>query len=340
MMAVDIQVLEAGAEWRGADMADPETWTVRLTDDDIAELDAALAHAKARTEHVLEITRADFPLPTLAARLAEIEARLIDGAGFVRIRGLPVDRLGDDDACRVYWGLGQHLGRPWPQNKDGHLLGDVIDQGRSPGDPTSRGNELGSIGLPYHSDGSDLVGLLCLRQAKSGGLSRLANAVAVHNTLVRERPDLAADLYQPVPYDFRGEEAPGRRPFYFMPVFTRHDERLFVRYIRPFIESSARHAEAPALSAKTLAAFDAVDELCADPDYHVFMELAPGDMQFVNNYHILHGRSAYEDDAATGHQRHLKRLWLETSRLRSRPDYFQRRRATSHWWDQAERARA
>ena len=83
-----------------------------------------------------------------------------------------------------------------------------------------------------------------------------------------------------------------------------------------------------------------MDELCADPDYHVFMELEPGDMQFVNNYHILHGRSAYEDDAATGRQRHLKRLWLETSRLRSRPVYFEWIRATSHWCDQAARARA
>ena len=97
-------------------------------------------------------------------------------------------RYGDDDLTLLYWGIGLHLGEPWAQNKYGHVLGDVTDQGKTIDDPTVRGNELGGIALDYHTDGSDLVGLLCLRTARTGGLSCVANAVAIHNQLVRESP--------------------------------------------------------------------------------------------------------------------------------------------------------
>src|SRR5262249_36923948 len=140
-----IEPLEAHAEWRARDVADRERWTYRLSDADTAELDAALAHAKARTTDVLDITREDFPPPHLAASLAQFEDELIDGRGFQLISGLPVERYSDADACAIYWGIGMHLGHPWPQNKHGHLLGDVTDQGRKRSDPTARGNELGPV---------------------------------------------------------------------------------------------------------------------------------------------------------------------------------------------------
>jgi len=128
------------------------------------------------------------------------------------------------------------------------VLGDVTDQNKAPDDPTSRGNEIGGMALPFHCDGSDLVGLLCLANGRSGGLSAVANSVRIHNQLVRERPDLAEVLYGSYPYDFRGEQAPGARAFYELPVFTKWDDRLFVRCIPPYILASQRHADAPRLS--------------------------------------------------------------------------------------------
>ena len=114
----------------------------------------------------------------------------------------------------LYWGIGTHLGLPWAQNKHGHVLGDVTDQAKGIDDPTARGNELGGIALPFHCDGSDLVGLMCLENGRSGGLSAVANSVRIHNQLVAERPDLAAALYDELPYDFRGEQPPGGKPYY------------------------------------------------------------------------------------------------------------------------------
>ena len=326
------EILEADCEWMAADVADPEAWTEHLSAAEQDELEAAVTHAFSVSDDFMQIDKAAFPLPNLAVRLKRIEQQLIDGRGFVRLRGLPRDRWTNDQMCMAYWGIGAHLGRPWPQNAKGHLLGDVTDHGKDPGDPTMRGNEIGEAGLPLHCDGSDLVGLLCLQNGIAGGLSVVCNSVALHNRLVRERPDLAAELYKLQPFDFRGEQAPGRPGWYELPVFMRVGGRLFVRLIAPYILASQRHADAPRLTVKAREALTWMQDHAQSGDYSVRMDFQPGDMQFINNYHVLHGREPYKDDRASGRVRHLKRLWLETEVLKERPGQFVNRLSSS--WSQ------
>ena len=164
----------------------------------------------------------------------------------------------------------------------------------------------------------------------SGGLSAVCNSVALHNRLVRERPDLAAELYKPQPFDYRGEQAPGKPGWYLMPVFSRQGERLFVRLIRPYILASQRHPDAPRLTEAAIEALAWMQDQAEGGAYSVIMDFEPGDMQFINNYHVLHGRTSYEDDRAAGKVRHLKRLWLETEALTDRPPQFVNRMGT-HW---------
>jgi hypothetical protein len=332
------RVLEERCEWRAADVADESLWTEVLSAREQEELDAALRHALAVSDDVLDIGKKDFPLPTLASRLKRIESDLIDGRGFVRLRGVDRARYGQAEMEMLYWGIGMHLGTPWPQNKHGHVLGDVTDQGRRYDDPHARGNELGGFALPFHCDGSDLVGLMCLTNGIAGGLSTVANSVTIHNRLVRERPDLAAELYQPQPYDFRGEQPPGAPGWYTLPVFTEWEGRLFVRCIPPYIKASQRHADAPRLTPRATEALAMLEDLANDPSHHVAMELRPGDMQFIDNFHVLHGRTAYTDDRAAGSVRHLKRLWLETTVLANRPPYF-RKSTSDHWGRQRTASR-
>ncbi len=329
MMA--LAALEPDCEWRGDTLTD--RYVLDLTETHLTELDTALGAALDSVDDVLDITAEQFPLPTLGTELARITNDLINGCGVALIRGLPVERYGKELASTIYWGIGTHLGQPWPQNAKGHLLGDVTDQGKNVADPTARGNEIGGYPFPFHSDGSDLVGLLCLNAGASGGASVVANAVAIHNELVRAAPELAAALYGELPYDARGEEVPGSKGWYTMPVFTRQVDRLFVRYIRPYIRSAARHGDAPEVSAIATQAMDEVDRMCADPKFHVSMQLEPGDMQFVNNYHVLHARTGYTDDRTNDQVRHLKRLWLETDLLTDddKPERFRLGRRDSHW---------
>ena len=328
-MIDDLRALEPAAEWRAADVADPDAWTLRLTDDDHEELDRALRAMLDVSDDPLQLRREHVPLPGLRPRLEAFARELIDGRGFGRISALDVERYDDDQLTLLYWGIGLHLGEPWPQNKHGHVLGDVTDQGKGMDDPTVRGNELGGIRLDYHTDGSDLVGLLCLRAAKEGGLSCVANVVAIHNELVRTRPELAAALYDELPQDSRGEHKPGTQPWFPTRAFTRHDERLWVRLIPAYIFASQRHPEAPRLTDVQKEAIKAVVDLANDPDFHVTMDLRPGEMQFIDNYHVLHGRTAYVDDPEHGYKRHLKRLWLATDLLTDRPRQFAA--PADHW---------
>jgi len=329
-MRASPKILETQCEWSSDDVAESNTWIHTLSPRELDEIDAALNHSLGRSEDILEVGREDFPLPTVCQRLRGIEAELINGRGFALLRGVPREKYSQSEMEMIYWGIGLHLGDPWPQNQYGHVLGDVTDQGVSGRDHNSRGNEIGAVAFPYHSDGSDLVGLLCLQKARSGGISTVANAVAIHNDLVREAPELAASLYRPQPFDFRNAEPPGGDPWYTMPVFTQWGDRLFVRYIRPYILASQRHAEAPPITDDAEAAMQRVDAMTKEPRYNVFMDLQPGDMQFINNYHVLHARTAYQDDRETGQIRHLKRLWLATNVLEDRPPYF-RRNPSSHW---------
>lgn len=331
------RILEPQCEWTAADVADETEWTEQLTPDELAELDQALRVAQAVSDDVLDIGRDEFPLPTLAPRIQRIEEELIGGRGFVRIRGIDRSAYSQTEMELLFWGIGMHLGMPWAQNHHGHVLGDVTDQRKAVDDPTARGNELGGIGLPFHCDGSDLVGLLCLTNGISGGRSAVANAVTIHNRLVREHPDLAAALYEDLPYDFRGEQPDGGQPYYLVPAFTEWSDRLFVRAIPPYIFASQRHPEAPRLTPVQHEALTTLVAMADDPTNHVTMELRPGDLQFINNYHVLHGRTAYADDRANGQIRHLKRLWLETQVLADRPPRFRYHR--THWESQRSASR-
>ncbi|MGB1631046.1 MAG: TauD/TfdA family dioxygenase [Acidimicrobiales bacterium] len=328
-----VEPLERHAEWRAADVADASMWTHHLTDSEIAELESALAFARTATDDVLDVGKEHFPLPTFASVLVEMADELINGRGFHRICGLPVDRLGFDDASWIYWGIGMHLGIPWAQNARGHLLGDVKDAGKSPDDPNIRGYEMGGSALGFHSDGSDLVGLLCLDPGIAGGESLISNALLCHNLLAESDPELAAVLYEGLPYDYRGEQPDGGKPYYHIPAFTRHGDRLFIRYIPQFVLASQRHDTTPRLTEMQLAAMKAYSALVDDPEHWVEMRFQPGDMQFVNNYHVLHGRREYEDDPEHGQVRWLKRLWLATDTLAAeeRPERFQPTGALSHW---------
>ena len=345
-----ITPLEQDSEWKGGGAPGTisgsprgDDYLFELTDAHLDEIDAALTEAEARTDDVLDIAAEHFPLPTLGAALRDVADDLMNGRGVVLIRGVDVERYGKDRATSIYWSIGAHLGAPWPQNAKGHLLGDVTDQGKTGADPTSRGNELGGVGLPFHSDGSDLVGLFCLDPGKSGGESVVANAVTCHNELVRDEPELAAALYEPFPYDLRGEHKPGSRQWYTMPIFNRFGDRLFVRYIRPYISSSRRHDDAPRVSDVGLEAMNRLDAMCNDPDYHVSMLMESGDMQFVNNYHVLHARQPYLDDRENGMVRHLKRLWLETDLVADadKPEPFRLQRGnTSSYWSSKGRTKS
>ena len=313
MKEVALEEAVTRAAWFGRDIKDGDGWVYRLSADEIAEIDAALRHVQSTGRAIPEIGKEHFPLQRFARTLRLLQTEIENGLGIMVVRGLPRDRYSAEEMGLIYWGIGAHFGRAIAQNAQGDMLGHVRDMGRDQyKDMHARGYQTASL-LPFHNDSCDIVGLCCLETARNGGLSAVTSSVSVYNALVRSRPDLVKVLMQPFYADRRGEESEGQKPYYVTPVFIWHKGRMFNRYNRTFIDSAQRFAEVPRLTPTQLEALDAVASLCKDPAFRLDMKLERGDIQFVNNYSVLHSRTAYEDHTDESRKRHLLRLWLRTS---------------------------
>ncbi len=190
------------------------------------------------------------------------------------------------------------------------------DVGVKLGEPTSRGYRSREH-LRFHTDRCDVVGLLCVRTAKSGGASRIVSSVAIHNEILKRRPDLLAQLYQDYYHSRQGEEAPGEAPYYINPIFGICGGRFTSQYSRSYIESAQRFAEVPCITKTQDEALDLLAELAEEFCFH--MELAPGDIQLLNNHITYHSRTSYEDHPEPERQRLLLRLWLSVPGSRPLP---------------------
>jgi hypothetical protein len=295
--------------WRGEELSDPAAWTHTFTTSELSELHRALARVHARGLTLPEVRREDFPLPTLGPRLDRLRHELLHGRGFVLLRGLPMERYALEDAATIYWGIGAWFGRPRSQNAAGHLLGHVRDVGYDLNDPNVRTYQTTKRQY-YHTDSVDLVALLCVRKAKSGGLSSLVSSVTAFNEMRARRTDLLPVMFEPFHVDRRGEVPPGMDPWFALPIFNWHAGALTTIYVRRYIESAQRFPEVPRLSARQLEALDVFDAILEDPRVHLQMAFEPGDIQLVHNHQILHDRTEFEDWPDPSRKRHLLRLWL------------------------------
>ena len=317
--------LDIPAAWLGAQMRDvPDMWRWQLSPLEIAELETAARAYLARSGDLARMRPEDFALPTLQPKLAAMSDTLIHGVGFEVIRGIPVDRVGIELASTMFVGIGAHLGRARSQNADGHLLGHVKDIGADSRDPNTRIYQT-SERQTFHTDSADVVGLLCVNEAREGGDSLLVSAVTIYNVFRRERPDLLPCLFEDIATDRRGEVPPGQKPFFSIPVFSWHAGFLTVMYQRQYIDSAQRFSEAPRLTARHVEALDHFDALANDPRLHLSMRLVPGDMQFVYNHSLLHDRTSFVDWPEQDRRRHMLRLWLSMPGDRPLPACFAQR---------------
>jgi hypothetical protein len=317
-------LIEGPSAWIGSDMRNREAeWSHRLSAAEIAEIEKSVAAVQARGLDIGDIRREDFPLPTLGPVLDRLRGEVLDGRGFLLLRGMPVEGRPIAESATAFWGVGTYFGSARSQNAKGHLLGHVYDlgQGLSATNPNLRSYATAER-QNFHIDRCDVVALLCLRHAKSGGLSTIVSSMAVHNAMAERRPDLLERLYRPFPIDRRGEVPEGKGPFYEAPVFNEHAGLVSVLYSRLHIGSSQRFPEARRLTPEDHEALDMLGELAADPELRLDMNFTPGDVQFLHNHTILHARSAYEDWPEAERKRHLLRLWLSPPGERPLPPVF------------------
>jgi Taurine catabolism dioxygenase TauD, TfdA family len=285
--AMPTQPIGGSFAWTVPQVMERDDWICRLDETDVAEIDEAVRLTRTRGLAIQDIGRDDFPLGRLTTRLGALRAQIRSGLGFGYIKGLPVERYDRETLMRIYWGLCRHVGDPVTQNRNGHLVGHVIDVGDAVDDHNKRITQT-SAELCFHTDSCDVVTLLCLNRALSGGESMIVSGISVHDELLRR----------------------GKKPWFGMPLFSWH-RGLFTGYspVRQYIDSLTRFADAPRMSNAQREALDLYYAICEEDAFCLSLHFEPGDIQFLQNHVVFHSRTAYVDQPGP-QRRHLMRIWL------------------------------
>src|SRR5262249_61113528 len=285
--------IDHAAAWKVPDFRSSGAYSIDLSAAQLADIEACVTAIRAAGLTLEDIEKKHFPLPTMSDTIEAIRREVWDGRGFVVLRQLPVDAFTKDEIGMIYWGLGTHLGIGQSQSVMGDRLGHVKDFSRE--DPNARAYR-NKQELSPHTDLSDLVGLCCLRSARSGGVSRLASALTIHNVILAERPQYLDRLYRGYTWHRRGEEKPGDPPVtpHLVPIFCNVAGKVSIRYVRSYIEAGMAEGGSP-IDDFHREILDVIGPTSQPPDVMLEFILAPGEMYFLNNYTILHARTSFDD---------------------------------------------
>ncbi|KAJ5559924.1 hypothetical protein N7513_002323 [Penicillium frequentans] len=311
--------LESPLVWDGKEMQKRTDWIYELNDTQLAEIDSALKNFKALDLPLGFIDQTTFPLPNLHAELRKLSRELHLGRGFFIIRGLRIDDYSREDNMIIYVGVSAHVADVRGRQQDTRFSAGkslIVSHIKD----LSRTKDAANIGAPsntadkqvFHTDGGDIISLLCLNPSAQGGESYIASSWHIYNILAQQRPDLIHTLSQDWPFDgFGNVERPySQRPLLFhQPATQTKPERVMMQYARRYFtgfQAQPRSPEIPPVSQAQAEALDALhflsEENCASLDFK------KGDIQYINNHSIFHARNGFTDEP--GNERHLLRLWL------------------------------
>jgi hypothetical protein len=312
-------------EWTTKELEINKDWLIELDNNDNEELVKATQFASVSNKNLYLLKSKDFPLHHFIKKINLIKQQIQSGFGFVVIKNLPIAQFNEEEVKRMLWGIGQYIGYPEKQDKAGALLHVVTDTGASFAKTDHIRGFQTNEELQFHTDGADFFALLCIRNAKSGGLSKLVSSVAIFNEIEKTRPDLAQILQNEFHFDSRAQN-PNDDKIQTIPIFVKHDNLITALYKRRYIRSAQRFEEVPKLTKLQIEALDLVDKLCNDKKFCLSMQLSPGDLEIASNATTFHSRETYEDHADPNKRRCMIRLWLSSLNQRPLPQIYERTR--------------
>ena len=309
--AVDLAPISGPSAWRGDELASSTEWIYQLSNAEIDELASVGRRFVADDPDLRTVTAERYPLPANAGHIGECARQLDSGRGFVLVRGLPTEELGDTLSGAIFYLTGLHLGVPMKQNQLGDVLDHVIaTSNKTLDDPTALPSRVRDR-LPFHSDSSDVVALMCLRAAQAGGASSLVSGTTIYNEILRRRPDLAPLLFEPWHWDWYKQDHDAPAKTYTSPICSYVDG-IFSTYAGSSMIFSAQDYESvPRLTDAQVEVLNLFDEIAQAPGLALDMNFQPGDVQWLLNYAALHSRTGYVDFPEPERRRHLLRLWLK-----------------------------
>lgn len=307
--------IDDASVWHASSFNSMEGWLRHLDSNHLAEIDKLIAGLRDKGRTLDTVQRSDIDMPVLTRMLQDMLHADISKRGFSMIRGFPVDRYSEQEIEMFFWAVGLCMGKGVSQNADGDRLGHVRSQGLDYDRLNVRGYQT-QAHLPFHCDPSDVVGLFCMAKAKQGGLSSVVSGMAMYNAILREHPEYLDILHRGFRYDRRGEETAFQAPISdLVPVFSQYEGDLSMRYVRKSMETAQRKLGL-SFTDEELEVLDYMEGLSQRPEMIYAMMLEPGDMQFCNNYLVLHSRTEYEEADPPAPKRNLLRLWIKAKGIR------------------------
>jgi hypothetical protein len=324
MDAILNEPLNSATAWKAEDLYRDKSWLYPLNDEQRDEIKQALATAKAKGCSVETVRPENFPLPGLVPTLNEMADRLDNDTGFLVLRGVPLDDLSLGEIELLYAGLTSHLGTLINQDTKGTLIDHVADRGADYSDISVRGYTTNAHLTP-HCDSGDLVVLLCVRPAKSGGINNISSAMSIYNVIREDHPEYLEPLYRGFHYNIRGNGPIG--PYlditrHRVPVYSYYKGKLSCRYNQKAIKTAEELEGVEPLTDLEKRAIDCVAELAMRDDLRFDVMLERGDIAFLNNHIVLHNRSNFIDFEKPEHKRLLLRQWLNLYQARELTDEF------------------
>lgn len=308
---VNLQPISGPSAWRGRELAESNSWIYFLRDAERSELETLGRRFVADNPDLRSVTAADYRFDACVALNDECARQMDSGRGFILVRGLRTAEYGDTLAGAIFFVMGLHLGKPIGQNQMGDLLDHVVaTSNKTMDDPGALPSRIRDR-LPFHSDSSDVVALMCLRGAKSGGASSLVSGTTIYNEILRRRPDLAPLLFETFHWDWRRQDPDSPELTYTSPIVSYVDG-IFSTYAgNSMVFSAQDYPEVPRLTSQQAEALHLFDEISQEQGLPIDMDFQPGDVQWLLNYAALHSRTSYDDFPEPERRRHLLRLWLK-----------------------------
>ena len=321
--------------WQGAELsAASKDWQFSLTKEMWDEILGETRKAEQKSRHWQRVNRENFQISITSGLLNEIAVYLEKGPGVARLQGFRLEEITESERRIMFYGIGQHLGTPVSMSRQGMMMSDVTDEGADKAKRygavkdeenreflSSRARVHSKGKLRFHNDRCDVVALLCVASAASGGTSRLASVPMIHNVMLEKRPDLLAILFADFHRSRLGEEFGDNANWYSIPIFAQQHGHFTSHYSRTFIEAAQLQPEVQKMTADQWQAIDLMHEIADEVALET--EQSPGEIQFLNNHIVFHGRTDYQDHPEPNARRLLHRLWISMANSRPLPASFE-----------------
>lgn len=244
------------------------------------------------------------------------DADLDHGRGVFVASGL--EDLDEDGARTFTLTASATLGRVMPQSFGAEMVREVKDRGQNiEQDRTTRYSDT-RFGGNMHTDGMhreghvpDYFTLYCVRPALQGGELLLVDVADLLDQLTG-RPDILSTLRSDFFFDTRASDPALPRAIR-RPILENYGRRIRVHYFREYIESGQEKVGTSPLTSAQREALDFVDSVVTESALQQSVRAGAGEMLFINNTRLLHGRTDFADGPERGRGRLLFRTWIDAS---------------------------